>query len=51
MKNRRDDYLALEKAICDVHPREVPEILVTPIVIGYPPYLAWLGDALVADAT
>ena len=51
LKSRRGDYPALEKAICDVHPYEVPEILATSVVAGYPPYLAWLGDTLVTDAS
>jgi periplasmic divalent cation tolerance protein len=51
LKSRRDDYPALENAIRDVHPYAVPEILATPVVAGYPPYLTWLGDTLAAGAS
>lgn len=29
-----------------LHPYQVPEIIVLPIVDGYPPYLKWISDSL-----
>jgi periplasmic divalent cation tolerance protein len=34
-------YAALEQAIKDVHPANVPEILALPVHAGLPAYLAW----------
>lgn len=39
-------YEAVEKAIREVHPYEVPEIVALPIVRGSRTYLDWLRDAL-----
>ena len=33
---------ALVAAIAAVHPYEVPEIIITPILDGHPPYLEWI---------
>ncbi|WP_263768418.1 divalent-cation tolerance protein CutA [Propionivibrio soli] len=35
-------YPALEKAICEGHPYETPEIIAVPITRGLPGYLAWV---------
>jgi len=32
----------LEKRVVELHPYEVPEFLVLPVVEGYPPYLDWV---------
>ncbi len=37
-------YPALEAAIRELHPYEVPEILALPVVAGLPAYLAWLAE-------
>lgn len=42
VKSREELYEELEKAIRDVHPYEVPEILAMPVVKGSPDYLRWL---------
>jgi periplasmic divalent cation tolerance protein len=42
IKSTRQAYPALEQAIRDVHPYEVPEILAVPVVAGGEAYLAWL---------
>jgi len=42
VKSREELYEKLEKAIRDVHPYEVPEILAMPVVKGSPDYLRWL---------
>jgi periplasmic divalent cation tolerance protein len=41
-KSRRDLYDQIERAIRQVHPYEVPEILAVPILAGSADYLAWL---------
>jgi periplasmic divalent cation tolerance protein len=42
-KSRRDLFEAVERAIRELHPYEVPEILAVPIVAGGCDYLAWLN--------
>jgi periplasmic divalent cation tolerance protein len=39
-------FAAIERAIRDVHPYEVPEILSTPVTGGSAGYLAWMEDNL-----
>jgi periplasmic divalent cation tolerance protein len=46
IKSREDLYEQLEKAIQEVHPYEVPEILAIPVTRGSKSYLAWLEDEL-----
>jgi periplasmic divalent cation tolerance protein len=46
IKSREDLYEELEKAIQEVHPYEVPEILAIPVTRGSKSYLAWLEDEL-----
>jgi len=41
-KSRRELYPAIEAAIKEVHPYQVPEIIATSIVAGNSDYLAWL---------
>jgi periplasmic divalent cation tolerance protein len=38
-------YEALEMRLRALHPYEIPEIIVIPIVTGSSPYLAWLAAA------
>ena len=42
IKTRRACYAAVEAAICELHPYDVPEIIALPISGGLPAYLAWL---------
>jgi len=44
IKTRADLYGEVEKALIANHPYELPEILQTPIVQGFPPYLAWVEE-------
>ena len=44
MKSRHDLYPALAACIRELHTYEVPEILVLPMVDGWPDYLAWIDD-------
>lgn len=42
IKSRKDLYKELEKAIQQIHPYRVPEILAIPVVDGSQSYLEWL---------
>jgi periplasmic divalent cation tolerance protein len=42
-KSHRGLYAKIEEAIRQVHPYEIPEILVIPVVAGSAGYLAWLA--------
>jgi periplasmic divalent cation tolerance protein len=44
IKTRRQQFEAVEAAICRLHSYEVPEILALPIVAGSEAYLRWLAD-------
>ena len=46
MKSRQDLYEALEKAIRQAHPYEMPEILAFPVVLGSQDYLEWMDHEL-----
>ncbi|MCH2464839.1 MAG: divalent-cation tolerance protein CutA [Gemmatimonadetes bacterium] len=35
---------ALEARLVELHPYDIPELLVFPIAGGHPPYLAWVGS-------
>ena len=50
MKSRQDLYEALEKAIRQAHPYEVPEILAVPVVQGSQDYLEWMDRELAQPA-
>lgn len=43
-------YASLEKAIVELHPYELPEILAVPIALGLPAYLAWVAAEAGADS-
>jgi periplasmic divalent cation tolerance protein len=42
IKTTQQRYAALEEAICQWHPYELPEIIHVPITGGLPAYLTWL---------
>lgn len=44
MKTTRERYAALEAAIKQMHPYELPEIIAVPLSAGLPAYLAWVAD-------
>jgi periplasmic divalent cation tolerance protein len=46
IKSHRDLYEELEKAIREVHPYDVPEILAVPVTAGSKSYLEWLDGEL-----
>ena len=43
IKTTRQRYAALEAAIRETHPYELPEIIAVPIERGLPAYLAWVA--------
>ena len=43
-KSRRELYEQIERAIRQIHPYEVPEILAVEIVAGSQGYLAWVDE-------
>ena len=43
-KTRASLAPALQEFIRSHHPYEVPEIIVTPILDGHPPYLVWIDQ-------
>ncbi|MDO8637164.1 MAG: divalent-cation tolerance protein CutA [Dehalococcoidia bacterium] len=49
IKSRNDLYKELEKAIQQIHPYKVPEILAVPVVEGSQSYLEWLDGELAKD--
>jgi len=36
----------IKKTLKDIHPYEVPELIIIPIQDGYTPYLSWISDTL-----
>lgn len=48
IKTCRTQYAALQQAIVQQHPYELPEILCVPISTGLPAYLAWLNEETTA---
>jgi periplasmic divalent cation tolerance protein len=44
IKARRDGYAALEQALRELHPYELPEVVALPIDAGSAAYLAWLDE-------
>lgn len=43
IKTTRESYTALEAAIREAHPYELPEIVAVPIERGLPAYLDWVA--------
>lgn len=46
IKSHRDKYNAIEEAIKNLHPYELPEIIAVPIDRGLPEYLQWINTCL-----
>ena len=42
LKTRRDCVEQVIRALKDMHPYEVPEIIALPVLAGYTPYLEWV---------
>jgi periplasmic divalent cation tolerance protein len=45
MKTTRDRVSALETRLRELHPYDVPEFIVVPIVAGSEAYLGWMSDS------
>jgi periplasmic divalent cation tolerance protein len=39
-------FEALRRAVCALHPYEVPEVIALPIQRAHPPYLRWIKTCL-----
>jgi periplasmic divalent cation tolerance protein len=46
IKTEQQSIEAIQNVILDVHPYELPEIVVVPIVGGYEPYLKWISESV-----
>ena len=46
IKTRQDHYAALEAAIRQIHPYELPEIIAVSVEQGLPEYLQWIDTCL-----
>ena len=46
IKTHADRYPALQQAIADSHPYELPEIVAVPFERGFEPYLQWVSASL-----
>ena len=44
MKTRADRYSELERAIQELHPYDVPEVIAVPIERGSEAYLSWVDE-------
>lgn len=51
IKTSRDRLVALWDRVRDLHPYEVPEFLVLPIIEGNEAYLRWVGESTASPAT
>lgn len=49
IKSTTERYAALEQAIRDGHPYELPEIVAVPIERGLPEYLRWIAEETAAE--
>ncbi len=50
IKTTVERYAALEQAIRELHPYELPEIVAVPIRGGLPGYLQWVADETRSDS-
>ena len=46
IKSKKTLYEDLEKAIKEIHPYEIPEIIALPIISGSKEYLDWLNNEI-----
>jgi periplasmic divalent cation tolerance protein len=46
IKTRAERLEALGRALVELHPYEVPELVALPIEAGHAPYLAWLDESI-----
>lgn len=48
LKTTRRRLGALRRAVITLHPYDVPEVLVLPVIAGYVPYLRWVERSTVS---
>jgi periplasmic divalent cation tolerance protein len=46
IKTRAERLEELRRALVELHPYEVPELLALPVEAGHGPYLAWLDESV-----
>jgi periplasmic divalent cation tolerance protein len=46
IKTRAERLEALRRALVELHPYEVPELVALSVEAGHPPYLAWLDESV-----
>ncbi len=46
IKTRTEALEALRQALLELHPYELPELVVLPIEAGHEPYLRWLDESV-----
>ena len=46
IKTTRDRYDALARRVLQLHPYELPELIVLPLEGGHPAYLAWVAGSV-----
>ena len=51
IKTTAEHYAALENAIRDAHPYDLPEIIALPVSAGLPAYLDWVAQETSAGAS
>ncbi len=52
IKTTAGRFPQLSRAVTELHPYEVPEVIALPLAAGHRPYLAWVQNALIpADHT
>lgn len=44
MKTRTDAFEELQRAVVELHPYELPEVIAVPIEQGLPGYLTWIDE-------
>lgn len=49
IKTTRARVAALWTRVCDLHPYDVPEFVVLPVIDGSDAYLKWIGDSTRPD--
>ncbi len=50
IKTRSELFEELQRAVKELHPYEVPEIISLNIEKGFPPYLQWIHDSTEPDS-
>ena len=46
IKTQKQHYTQIQQAITAIHPYELPEIIIVPIIGGLPAYLQWISETI-----